>query len=167
MDNFASLDTPAGPEGVRIVEWNQNQLLTSVSVGATSGLRNQIQVSTISNVRPYPCTQRHWLTYNIILIQNIKNNLYLIIVSKLFLMESTNLVTFSLLELNKHLLHFHTGSDRWKDSGSKCSLHFGHKIADKKVPFSVGSWHKLHWQIKNLESFNVFNLFWVLISKLQ
>ena len=97
----------------------------------------------------------------------LEKNLYLIIVSKLFLMESTNWVTFSLLELNKHLLHFHTGSDRWKDSGSKFPLHFGHKIADKKVPFSVGSWHKLHWQMKNLESFNVFNLFWVLISKLQ
>ena len=28
--NFASLDTIGGPEGVRIVEWNQNQLLLSV-----------------------------------------------------------------------------------------------------------------------------------------
>ena len=30
MDNFASLDTPGGPGGVRIVEWNQNQLILSV-----------------------------------------------------------------------------------------------------------------------------------------
>ena len=30
MDNFASLDTPGGPGGVKVVEWNQNQLIRSL-----------------------------------------------------------------------------------------------------------------------------------------
>ena len=30
MDNFASLDTHGGPVGIRIVEWNPNQLILSV-----------------------------------------------------------------------------------------------------------------------------------------
>ena len=30
MNDFASLDTPGGPGGVKVVEWNQNQLIRSL-----------------------------------------------------------------------------------------------------------------------------------------
>ena len=44
MDDFDSLDTPGGPVGVRIVEWNQNQLILSVWPGL---LVIQIQIQTV------------------------------------------------------------------------------------------------------------------------
>ena len=30
MDDFASIDTPGGSGGVKVVEWNQNQLIRSL-----------------------------------------------------------------------------------------------------------------------------------------
>ena len=35
VDNFASLDTPGSPGGVKVVEWNQNQLIRSLCPGVT------------------------------------------------------------------------------------------------------------------------------------
>ena len=32
MDNFASLDTPGSSGGVKVVEWNQNQLIRSLCI---------------------------------------------------------------------------------------------------------------------------------------
>jgi hypothetical protein len=40
VDDFDSLDTPGGPGGVRIVEWNQNQLIRSLCEGITQKYPN-------------------------------------------------------------------------------------------------------------------------------
>ena len=34
MNDYASLDSPGGPGGVKVVEWNQNQLIRSLCVWA-------------------------------------------------------------------------------------------------------------------------------------
>ena len=34
MDDFATLDTPGGPGGVKVVEWTQNQLIRSLCIWA-------------------------------------------------------------------------------------------------------------------------------------
>ena len=40
MNDFASLDTPGGPVGVKVVEWNQNQLIWSLC-SAIGGVPNE------------------------------------------------------------------------------------------------------------------------------